>query len=191
MKCLFLLSVILLFTFVVNAGQSAEPKTAKKQKAIIIYYSQTGMTRTMAEFIRDQSGFDIEEIKPVQPYTAGFHETVEQTRGEYQREHLPPLHPLKADLDSYDMVLLGSPLWWYTLSLPVMSFLSEHDLSGKIVVPFCTRGTSPAGPVFAKVAELCPGARILEGFDITRGKYDDSLPALRKWIKSAVSEIEQ
>lgn len=191
MKFVLFLCALLLFPSIACAGQAQGQEATRERKAIIIYYSQTNNTRKMAEFIKEQSGFDIEEIKLVKPYTAGFSELVEQTRGEYQRGYLPPMHPLKADLSTYDMVLVGSPLWVYTLSLPVMSFLTEYDLSGKTVVPFCTRGTSSAGPLFAKVAELCPNSQVLEGFDITRGKYEDSLPALREWAKNVVAELNK
>jgi flavodoxin len=191
MKFVLALCALLFFPAMANADQAQSQDATKERKAIIIYYSQTNNTRAMAEFIKEHSGFDIEEIKLVKPYTAGFSELVEQTRGEYQRGYLPPMHPLKADLSSYDMILVGSPLWVYTLSLPAMSFLTGYDLSGKIVVPFCTRGTSPAGPLFAKVAELCPNSRVLKGFDITRGQYENSLPALREWIRNVVVELNK
>jgi Flavodoxins len=187
MKNISIACALLLFSAVVNAGQTPE----KSRKAIIIYYSLTNNTRTVAEFIRQNTGFAMEEIELVQPYTAHYEELVDQTRDELRRGYLPPLHPLKANLDEYDIIFVGSPMWIYTLSLPVMSFLKENDLSGKTVVPFCTRGTSPADPLFDKVAELCPNSRILRGFDITRGGYHDSLPALREWCASIVAELNK
>ncbi|MCC8189966.1 MAG: hypothetical protein LIP77_04910 [Planctomycetes bacterium] len=191
MRNIFVLIALVLAAATAHAGQPTGQGAERPKKAIIIYYSLTNNTRTMAEFIRENTGFDMEEIELVTPYTAHYEELVDQTRDELERGYLPPLKPVKADLNSYDMILVGSPLWIYTLSLPVMSFLSEYDLSGKIVVPFCTRGTSPAGPLFAKVAKLCPNSRVLQGFDITRGRYHASLPALRQWISSVVSELDK
>lgn len=108
---------------------------------------------------------------------------------EEKRGYLPPLKPLKADLNSYNVILVGSPLWIGTLSSPVVSFLTHNDLSGKTVVPFATRGTSSPGKLYAKFAELCPKSRILPGFDITRGGFHDAQPKLIEWLDNLNTEL--
>ncbi len=168
------------------ADQNTEPKEIR---ALIIYYSWSNNTRAMAEFIQSQTGFDIEELELVTPYIRDYEELLDQVTEEQKRGYLPPLKPLKADLSSYDVIMIGSPLWIYTLSSPVISFLTNHDLSGKTIVPFCTKGTSSPAELYAKINELCPNSRVLKGFEISRGGFHDAQPQLLEWIKYFLSEL--
>jgi flavodoxin len=174
-----------------SANQVSATSGKQKLKALIVYYSWSNNTRTMAEFMQRHTGFDMEELDVVKPYIRDYEALLDQVREEEKRGYLPELKPLKSDLTAYDVIFVGSPLWIYTLSSPVMSFLSSNDLSGKVVIPFATRGTSAPDRLYAKFAELCPGSRLMTGFDITRGGFHDAQPALINWLDHTVNELEK
>lgn len=171
------------------ADSSSSSNEERRIKALIVYYSWSNNTRTMADFIQRYTGYDIEELELVTPYIRNYEELLDQVTEEEKKGYLPPLKPLKADLNSYDVIFVGSPLWIYTIASPVMSFLTHHDLSGKTVVPFATRGTSSPGRLYAKFAELCPKSRVLPGFDITRGGFHDAQPKLIEWLDNLKTEL--
>ena len=81
---------------------------------IIIYYSMGGNTRKIARMIADETGADIAEIKTVKPYKGSYNEIVEQGHSEVDSGFEPEIQPFTADLNKYDTVYLGTPVWWYT-----------------------------------------------------------------------------
>ena len=109
-------------------------------KPLILYYSYHGNTQRIAERIHAAIGGDIARIDTVAPYTGDYDDVVAQGEREVKRGYLPPLKPMDIDLDRYDTIVLGTPVWWYTCSPAMRAFLTAHDLSGKTVYPFATNG---------------------------------------------------
>jgi flavodoxin len=131
---------------------------------LIVYYSRTGNTRKIADLIQQEVGGTIHEIEPETPYPGSYDATVDQAKREIQAGYKPAL---RSDLDSveaYDTVFVGSPNWWNTIAPPVATFLSQHDLSGKRIVPFCTHGGGGLGRVAQDIARLCPESTVLRSF---------------------------
>lgn len=127
-------------------------------KSLILYYSYRGNTQRIAERIHSAIGGDIARIDTVVPYTGSYDDVVAQGEREVKRGFLPELKAMDIDLDRYDTIVLGTPVWWYTCAPATRAFLTAHDLSGKTVYPFATNG-GWLGRTLKDVAALCPGAR--------------------------------
>ena len=102
-------------------------------RSLILYYTYHGNTQRIAERIHAAIGGDIARIDTVAPYTGDYDDVVAQGEREVKRGYLPPLKPMDIDLDRYDTIVLGTPVWWYTCSPAMRAFLTAHDLSGKTV----------------------------------------------------------
>ena len=103
----------------------------KKNSALTAYFSHSGNTREIARQIHENIGGDLFEIVPVDPYPADYDAVVEQARKELDKKSRPELKTKVGNMDSYDVVFVGYPNWWGTMPMPVVTFLSEYDLSGK------------------------------------------------------------
>lgn len=134
-------------------------------KHLILYYSYGGNTRKIAENIQRDIGGDIEEIETVKPYTGSYDSVVSQGQREVNSGYMPELKPLKSDLSTYDCIILGSPVWWYTFAPAMKSFLHQHDLAGKTIYPFATNG-GWLGHTFEDYRDACSGADVKAGLNL-------------------------
>ncbi|MGL6195855.1 MAG: flavodoxin [Thermoguttaceae bacterium] len=150
------------------------------KRILTVYFSHSGNTKRVAEAVQKQVGGDMFEIKTVQPYPSDYDTVVKQAKLELAKEFRPPLSELPQNLGDYDTIFIGSPVWWYTIAPPIMTFLSENDLSGKTIAPFVTHGGGGASNSFSDVKKLAPDANILAGIAFR----DDNAPAneIEKWL---------
>ena len=114
--------------------EPVEPSGNKK--VLVVYFSHTGNTRTIAGYIHKTVKSDLVEIKTVDTYTDDYDALLAQVRKEVADEYCPPLSTTVENISSYDMVFIGYPIWVETAAPPIRSFLTTHDLAGKTVVPF-------------------------------------------------------
>lgn len=155
----------------------------KGKKVLIAYFSHTKHTKQFAEIIHQNIGGDLFEIEPKNPYPTDNDTVIAQAKQEVNSGYTPEL---KQDIDtsSYDVIFIGTPVWWYTFAPPVRTFLTQHDLSGKIVVPFTTHKGSGLSGIDSKIKELQPNADILTGLAV----YDDTAQKesgnIKKWLQS-------
>lgn len=158
-------------------AQYAEDVAVNKEfgKVLVVYYSLSGKTKDIAERIQEKTGADIYEIKTAEELQTGpmFYAKVKQQikNGEY-----PALAGEMPDFSAYDMVFVGSPVWWYTVSTPVMAFLGQADFKGKKVVPFSTQGSN-YGTFFDDFKKKAQNAEIMisESFNNLPAKYDKAV----------------
>lgn len=176
-----------------SAEKPEEPvEPSGNRKILLVYFSHTGNTRTIAGYIHDTVKSDLVEIKTVDTYTDDYDTLLAQIREEVAAEYCPPLTTRIEDIASYDVVFIGYPIWVETAAPPVRSFLTAHDLSGKTVVPFCTSGTSSAEASYRLVRSLCPQSTVLEGIQIRRGSYDTAYERVLEWLqKIGIIELNQ
>jgi flavodoxin len=149
---------------------------------LIAYYSRSGNTRKIANLIQQEIGGTLHEIQPEVPYPSSYHATVDQAKEEIQAGYRPVLRSTLDHIESYDTVLVGSPNWWNTIAPPVATFLSEYNLSGKTIVPFCTHGGGGLGRVGKDIAELCPQSAVLSSFEIYGSGGVDAQARVRAWL---------
>ena len=125
-------------------------------KTIIIYYGYGNHTRMIAERIKNELECDILEIKPKIPYSTDYQTVVDDNVENIQKKETPEIENININLDDYDRVILGTPVWWYTITPPIRTFLSKYDLSSKTVIPFATNA-GWLGSTFEEIKELCNG----------------------------------
>lgn len=128
-------------------------------------------------------GGDIFEIETAKPYPDDYDAVVKQATEERESGYKPPLKSRVQDMGSYDVVFIGFPIWGMALPSPIRSFLSEHNLSGKTIVPFCTHGGYGQGQSFNTVKELSQQSNTLEGFAVDGKSAARAQPEVRKWLQ--------
>lgn len=162
MKVTKLILAVVAMMVAVSCGQKKEaPK-----KVLVLYYSQTSNTKTVAQEIANKLGADIEEIIPVKPYDGDFQATISRSNEERQQGITPEIKPIAANLDDYATIFIGYPIWFGTYAPPVASFLDKVDLSNKTIVPFCTFGSGGLDSSVKDLEKKQPNAKILPGYGV-------------------------
>lgn len=152
-------------------------------KALIAYFSYTEHTAGIARQIQVQTGGTLFEIKPAEPYSDDYDTTERQGRKETQSGYRPPLADMPAELDSYDMILLGTPNWFNTIAPPVASFLASSNLSGKKIGLFCTNGGGGMGHTIADIKALCKDSEIMDSINIYEDGGTEAEKKIADWLK--------
>lgn len=128
------------------------------KKTLVVYYSWScGNTEKIAEQLADACDADIARIETVVPYPEDYQETVDQGQREVDAGFMPEIENLEYNPADYDVIVIGTPTWWYTMAPAVKTFIAENDFSGKTVVALSTNGSWP-GNVTADIEDACAGA---------------------------------
>ena len=133
----------------------------------MVFYSQTGSTKKVADAFQKARNADVFEIKTATPYPSTYDSTVAAVRSQRENKQWPALVNAKADLAKYDTVFLGYPIMFGTFAPPIYSFLDSNDLSGKVVVPFCTYGSGGRKASAAEFKTLEPNATVTLAYGIS------------------------
>ncbi|MDR1695165.1 MAG: hypothetical protein LBR69_00800 [Endomicrobium sp.] len=152
------------------------------KKVLTVYYSYSGNTAKTAKQIQKYAGGDIFEIKIKHEYPSKYDNLLDQAKKEIADGFKPVLASKPGNTGNYDIVFVGSPVWWGTIAPAVSAFLSEYDLSGKTVVPFCTHGGGGISRTFDDIKKLCPDAKFLQGKGFNRSNASEN--EISDWIKS-------
>jgi len=155
----------------------------KKGSALSAYFSHSGNTRVIAHQIHEIAGGGIYEIESTDPYPADYDAVVEKAKMELSKEYRPPLKTKVNDMDSYDVVFVGYPIWWGTIPMPVATFLSEYDFSGKTLAPFCTHEGSALGRSVADIKKLCPQSTLVEGLPVRGSDVKTARNKVSAWLR--------
>lgn len=142
------------------------------QKVLVLYYSQTGNTKMVAEEIANRLNADIEEIVMINPYDTCFAATIERCKEEQAQGISPEIQPIKADLSQYDLIFVGYPIWFGTFAPPIATWLSNVDLSGKKVALFCTFGSGGMETSSCDFTEQQPDAEVLGCYGVRAARLE-------------------
>ena len=125
-----------------NAQQAAPSSPLTGKKILVAYFSATNNTKRVAEEIAQATGADIYRIEAAQSYSANPYDDTDRIQKEAYENLRPEVKaPLPAsEMAKYDVIFVGSPIWWHQHAMVVCTFLESYDLSGKTVVPFFTYG---------------------------------------------------
>lgn len=167
MKIFLLLMVFAMTISNCFAQECCEPK---ESNILILYYSQTGVTKKVAEELQKQLGADIERLEVTKPYDGNFDETIARCIEESKKGELPHLRPFKADLKKYDVIFLGYPVWFGTYAKPVITLVNSFKFAGKQIVPFCTFGSGGLVETTEQLKKALPMAKIQEGYGIREAR---------------------
>ena len=153
-------------------------------KTLVVYFSCTGTTELVAEYITEILGADIYEIVPENPYTEA--DLAYYTNGRADQEQNDPnVRPAISggvgNMDEYDTIILGYPIWHGQAPRIISTFLESYDFSGKTIVPFCTSHSSGIGSSADNLHSLC--AESVEWRDGKRFESGVSKESVQKWIE--------
>lgn len=189
MKILYTVIGWLIVLSLASSTFAAKPRKEQVQlnlqgkKILIAYFSHSGNTREVANQIHKIVGGDIFEIVSIQPYPDDYDECVDRARKELDAGAKPALKTKVKDIKSYDLVFIGYPNWWGTFPRPVFTFLSEYDLSGKTIAPFCTHEGSRLGRSVGDITKLCPKSEILEGLAVRGSTVKSAQADVAAWLR--------
>lgn len=149
---------------------------------LIAYFSASGVTKAVAEKIADENGYDIFEIVPKEIYTPedldwtdrNSRSTVEMN----DRQFRPPIVEA-CDVSSYDTVVIGFPVWWYTAPSIINTFIESVDLTGKTVKAFCTSGGSGIDKCVSDLQAAYPELNFSKGM-----RFAGNVSQAKEWIEN-------
>ena len=169
-------------TATLSLSGAAEPTTAAN-RTLVVYFSATGTTKSVAERLASVTGSDLCEIVPTEPYTAedlNYNDSsTRATREQNDASARPAISGTVANMAYYDIIFLGYPIWWGQAPKIMYTFVESYDLAGKTVVPFCTSGSSDIGSSAVNLSKSAPGAVWIDGKRFSGGVSDADLQA---WI---------
>ena len=158
----------------------AEPKG---ENMLVLYFSHSGNTRTIAEYIHHRVGGEIIELKTVVPYPSDYDAVVEKAQEEQRQNARPDISTTIPNLEKYDIVFIGYPNWWGTIPMPFFTLLERYPLGRKTIIPFCTHEGSRFGRSERDLQKLCPDARMLEGFEVRGSRVGRAQMDVDAWLR--------
>ena len=154
-------------------------------RILVAYFSASGVTARAAREVADAVHADLYEIRPAEPYSAADLDWTDRKSRSTREMNDPACRPAMAapvkDLEQYDTVFVGFPIWWYQAPRIIETFLESYDFAGKTVIPFATSGSSGMGKTDSILKAVCPAAAWLPG---KRLQSNESTAAVRKWVNT-------
>ena len=144
-----------------------------------------GNAELLARMAQQVTGGDLFLIETEEAYPSDYRETTDVATEEQDNDARPALASHVENMDSYDTIVLIYPNWWGTLPQPLFTFLEEYDFSGKAILPLCTHEGSGMGSSERELAELCPGATLLDGLAVRGSAAASSENEVRAWIENS------
>lgn len=141
-----------------------------------------GNTGYMARRIAESTGGDLFLIETMQKYPVSYDETVNVGSEENAAEARPELAAVVENLDQYDTVFIGYPIWWYDMPMAVYSFLENHDLNGKTIIPFATSGGSGFSGSIEVMQSMYLEAVVLDGLLLGGSRVAGSDRQIDEWL---------
>lgn len=191
MRKKFFLSFMIMLLFAVASCSSNELTTTEPGsslssdagKTLIVYFSWGGNTKTVANTIHDLIGGDIVEVETVIPYPNTYEEVIHIAPGELASDYRPELRTKVDNMDEYDTLIVGTPIWGGHLTPAMKSFLASYNLSGKSIAPFCTHGGSGTAQSVNDIRSVCPNSTILGSLAVYGSRAESSRADVERWIK--------
>ena len=163
-------------------------KENNMSKKLVVYFSASGVTKSVAERFAKAADADLFEIKPAVPYThADLDWTNKKSRSSIEMNNpntRPEIAEKVSNMDDYDTIFIGFPIWWYVAPVIIHTFVESYDFSGKTIIPFATSGGSGMGKTVEVLKPLCPRANWKEGKILNRISDQD----LYRWIAQSTNE---
>ena len=136
-------------------------------RKLVAYFSASGVTASVAQILSESIGADLFRIEPEVPYTKADLDWMDKTSRstlEMSNPNSRPAIERKCEnMDEYDTIFVGFPIWWYVAPTIINTFLESYDLTGKTIIPFATSGGNDMGKTNEKLLHSCKNAILLEG----------------------------
>ncbi len=163
-------------------SQGSNKKENKQMKTLVAYFSATGTTKGVAQQLAEVTGADLHEIKPEKPYTdADLDWQDKQSRSTIEMEDKssrPAITEKLPNMQEYDVIYVGFPIWWYTCPTIINTFMESYDFKGKTVIPFATSGGSSIKKACEDLKTAYPEVNWKEGKLLNRASKSE----IEEWI---------
>lgn len=159
------------------------------KKKLIVYFSYTGHTKMIVDKIKEKLDCDILKIETVIPYSTDYDTVVNDEQNGERSNFLPEIKDININLDNYDEIILGTPVWWYRPAPAIRSFLTKYDLTGKTVIPFATNA-GWLGKTFIEIKNMCPNSNVKNNMNIVFESYSDNLVTNDKEIEQFIDSLK-
>ena len=164
-----------------------------KKKALVVFFShagdnysvgniKVGNTKIVADYISEYTGADQFEIKTSKYDGMAYKPLCDLAKEEQQKGELPPFEGT-VDVEKYDVIFIGGPVWWGTYPQVMFTFFNKYDLSGKTIIPFTTHEGSGLGSCADDVKKAYPKANVTNGFSIYGHDVRTGKERVEKWLK--------
>ena len=165
----------------------------KDKKSLIIYFSRAdenysvgvlkkGITEVVAEYIKDIVNGDLFKVEPLNQYAFDYNTCIEEAK-ERQNNHKAPIKENIPDVSNYEVIYIGSPVYWGVMPEELVTALRMKDFTGKIIRVFTTHEGSGTGTIIDQVKEICKGANVLDDAIAIKGSLvNSSKNVLKSWV---------
>lgn len=166
-------------------ADSSAPDGPAEKKVLVVYYSATGSTEKVANYIAEAAGADTLKLIPVNDYSSeDLNYNDPDSRVVYEHDHpeereIELVKSSADNWDEYDTVFVGFPIWWHIAAWPVNGFVKANDFSGKTVIPFCTSASSGLEDSGKLLEEMAGSGNWLEGQRFSSGASEETV---RDWV---------
>ena len=156
-------------------------------RKLVAYFSASGVTAKVAETLAEAIGADIYEIEPAVPYSrADLDWQNAKSRSSVEMSDpasRPAIAGKRDNMDDYDTIFIGFPIWWYVAPHIINTFLESYDMTGKTIIPFATSGGSGMGKTNEKLQPSCPNSKLIEGKVFKKSASNSELAAWADGLK--------
>ena len=156
---------------------------------LLVYFSYTGHTKYIAEIIKQNINCDVIRLEPVIPYSNDYNKVVNDEQNQESSDIIPEIKDINIDLDLYDTIIIGTPVWWYRSAPVIRAFLKKYDLSNKIIIPYATNA-GWLGKTFNEIKSLCSNSKVVNEFNIVfNSNYNKNelvtpIETIENWINN-------
>ena len=195
-KCLMMLMTFLPLASCSQNEIKEKQENMEKGKILVVYFSKAGEnyavgnvkkgnTRIIAEMIAEETDGTLFQVEPVKEYPKDYTECTEVAQQELNSNARPAI---KSDIDveNFDVVYIGYPIWWSDMPMPLYTFIEKHNWQGKNVVPFCTHEGSGLADTENKLKKVCKGATVLKGLAVrgatAQNSQDQARETVKRWL---------
>ena len=199
-SCLAAIVALLTMSCTASANQSTmnnqdETSMDNKGKTLVVFFShagenysvgniEVGNTKVVADYISEMTGADQFEIVADKDYDMPYMQLIEVAKQEANNNELPPMVGKLENVDQYDTVFIGGPVWWGTYPQVMFTFFRDYDLNGKTLIPFTTHEGSGLASCVEDVKEAYPNADVKPGFAIYGHEVRSGRNKVEKWLKN-------
>jgi flavodoxin len=199
--CLAAIVALLTMSCTANANQSSinnqNETNMDKQggKTLVVFFShagenysvgniKVGNTKVVADYISEMTGADQFEIVADKDYDMPYMQLIEVAKQEANNNELPPMVGKLENVDRYDTVFIGGPVWWGTYPQVMFTFFRDYDLNGKTIIPFTTHEGSGLASCVEDVKKAYPNADVKPGFAMYGHEVRSARAKVEQWLKS-------
>ncbi len=178
----------------INEGATEQAETKNGDKALVVFFShagenysvgniKVGNTKIVADYITELTGADQFELVIHKYDGMAYKPLCDLAKEEQEKGELPEFEGELKNLDQYETVFIGGPVWWGTYPQVMFTFFSKYDLNGKTIIPFTTHEGSGLGRCVEDVKRAYPNVTVTGEFDIYGHEVRDGKPQVEKWLK--------